>query len=138
VLHTLGISSVGRSEVGSVARCRTTLLFLSTLKLARNFAIASWISCSLRSSNWSCSSASKVSQVGSMMLLGRLQSYPLNWPLRANLMGLYVLSPAESPKSVLVPFFGRQSLRENQRRCLLNRRGRSTSRGRTVHALGQG
>jgi hypothetical protein len=37
----LGISGVGQSEAGSIARCRTTLLFLSTLKLARNFALAS-------------------------------------------------------------------------------------------------
>jgi hypothetical protein len=101
VLHTSGVVVVGRSEARSIACCRTTLLFLSTLKLARNLAFASWISCSLCSSNWSCSSADKVSQVGSMILLGRLQSYPLNRPLRADLTGLYVLSPAESPKSEL-------------------------------------
>jgi hypothetical protein len=70
VLLTFGASVVGRSEARLVARCRTTLLFLSTLKLARNFAFASWISCSLCYSDWSCSSADKVSQVGSMMLLG--------------------------------------------------------------------
>jgi hypothetical protein len=106
VLLTSGVVVVGRSEARSIARCRTTLLFLSTLKLARNFIFASWISCSLCSSNWSCLSAGKVSQVGSMILLGRLQNYPLNRPLRADLMGLYVLSPAESPKSVPVPFLG--------------------------------
>jgi hypothetical protein len=39
------------------------------LKLARNFAFVSWISCSLCSSNWSYSLAGKVSQVGSMILL---------------------------------------------------------------------
>jgi hypothetical protein len=97
---------VGRSEAGSVARCRTTLLFMSTLKLAKNFAFASWISCSLCSSNWSCSSAGKVSQVSSIMLLGRLQNYHLNRPLRADLIGLDVLSPAKSPKSMLTPFSG--------------------------------
>jgi hypothetical protein len=96
---------VGRSEAGSVARCRTTLLFLSTLNLAKNFAFASWIICSLCSSNWSCSSADKVSQVGSMMLLGEIQSYPLNRPLRADLMSLYLFSPAEPPKSMLTPFW---------------------------------
>jgi hypothetical protein len=95
---------VGRSEAGSIARCKTTLLFLSTLKLAKNFTFASWISCSLCSSNWSCSSAGKVSQIGSIMLLGRLQNYPLNWPLRADLIGLDVFSPADSPKSMLTPF----------------------------------
>jgi hypothetical protein len=65
----IGVFVVGRSEARSVVRCRTTLLFLSTLKSARNFAFASWISCSWRSSNRSCSSAGKVSQVGLMILL---------------------------------------------------------------------
>jgi hypothetical protein len=69
VLLTLGVIVVGQSEARSVACCRTTLLFLSTLKLARNFAFASWISCSLRSSNRSCSSVGKVSHVGVMILL---------------------------------------------------------------------
>jgi hypothetical protein len=110
-LELIGVTYIGdircgRSEAGPVARCRTTLLFLSTLKLTRNFAFASWISCSLCSSNWSCSSAGKVFQVGSIILLGRYQSYPLNRPLRADLMSLDVFSLAESPKSVLVPFWG--------------------------------
>jgi hypothetical protein len=100
---TLGVAAVGRSESRSIACCRTTLLFLSTLKLARNFAFASLISCSVCSSNSSCSSAGKVSQVGSMILLGRRQSYPLNQPLRADLIGLYASSPTELPKSVLAP-----------------------------------
>jgi hypothetical protein len=65
----LGVIVVGRSEARSVARCRTTLLFLSTLKSARNFAFYSWISCSWRSSNRSCSSVGKVSHVGVMILL---------------------------------------------------------------------
>jgi hypothetical protein len=77
VLLTLGVSVMGRSEARSVARCRTTLLFLSTLKLARNFAFASWVSCSLCSSNWSYSSADKVSQVGSMILLGETSELSL-------------------------------------------------------------
>jgi hypothetical protein len=51
VLLTLGVSVMGRSEARSIVRCRTTLSFLYTLKLARNFAFASWISCSLCSSN---------------------------------------------------------------------------------------
>jgi hypothetical protein len=70
VLLTSEVFVVGQSAARSVARCRTTLLFLSTLKLARNFAFASWISYSLCSSNWSCTSTGKVSQVGSMVLLG--------------------------------------------------------------------
>jgi hypothetical protein len=66
----LGVIVVGRSEARSVARCRITLLFLSTLKSARNFAFVSWISCSWRSSNRSCYSAGKVSHVGVMMFVG--------------------------------------------------------------------
>jgi hypothetical protein len=69
VLLTLGVIVVGRSKARSVARGRTTLLFLSTLKSARNFVFASQISCSWRSSNRSCSSADKVSHVGVMILL---------------------------------------------------------------------
>jgi hypothetical protein len=139
VLLTLGVSVVGRREARSVARCRTTLLFLSTLKLARNFTFASWISCSLCSSNWSCSSANKVSQVGSMILLGRCQSYPLNRPLGVDLIGLYVMSPAESPKSVLASI--RTSINyciENRRRCSLHMHGRSATRGQTVCDLARG
>jgi hypothetical protein len=52
-------------------------------------------------------------------------------------MSLYVFSPAESPK-VCWCLFGRQSLRENMRRCSLHSRGRSAFRGRTVRDLGQG
>jgi hypothetical protein len=65
----IGVFVVGRSEARSVAHCRTTLLFLSTLKLAKNFAFASQVSCSWHSSNMRCSSADKVSHVGLMMLL---------------------------------------------------------------------
>jgi hypothetical protein len=69
VLLTLGVIVVGRSEAISVAHCRMTLLFLSTLKSARNFAFASWINCSSCSSNRSCSLVGKVSHVGVMILL---------------------------------------------------------------------
>jgi hypothetical protein len=69
VLLTLGVFVAGRSEARSVARCRMTLLFLSTLKSAMNFAFASWISCSWRSSNRSCYSTGKVSHVGLIILL---------------------------------------------------------------------
>jgi hypothetical protein len=69
VLLTLGVIVVGQSEARSIARCRMTLLFLSTLKSARNFAFASRISCSWRSSNRSSFSAGKVSHVGMMILL---------------------------------------------------------------------
>jgi hypothetical protein len=136
VLLTSGVV-VGRSEARSVARCRTTLLFLSTLKLARIFAFASWISCSLCSTNWSCLSAGKVSQVGSMILLGETLGLSLEPAIGADLIGLYVFSLAESPK-VCWCLFGRQSLHENRRRCSLLRRERSAARGRTVRDLGQG
>jgi hypothetical protein len=66
----LGVAAVGQSEARSVARCRTTLLILSTLKLVMNFAFLPMISCSWCSSNSSCSSAGKVSLVDSMMLVG--------------------------------------------------------------------
>jgi hypothetical protein len=85
VLLTLGVFVVGRSEARSVARCRTTLLFLSILKSARNFAFASWISCSWRSSNRSYSSTDKVSHVGLMILLVETSKLALNRPLRADL-----------------------------------------------------
>jgi hypothetical protein len=52
--------------------------------------------------------------------------------------GSICVVPSGVAKKCVGAFFGRQSLRENQRRCLLNRRGRSTPRGRTVHDLGQG
>jgi hypothetical protein len=69
---TLGVAAVGGSEARSVALYRMTLLFLTTLKLARNFAFASLISYSWCSSNSRYSSSGKVSQVGSMMLLGEM------------------------------------------------------------------
>jgi hypothetical protein len=77
VLLTSGVVVVGQSEARSVTCYRTTLLFLSTLMLDRNFAFASWISRSLCFSKWSCSSAGKVSQVGSMILLGETSEVSL-------------------------------------------------------------
>jgi hypothetical protein len=126
VLLTLGISGVGRSEAGSVARCRTTLLFLSTLKLARNFAFASWISCSLCSSNWSCSTADKVSQVGSMMLLGETSELSLDPAIEGRFDGTYVMSPVESPK-VCWCLFRAPITKQEPRRCSLYRSGRSVT-----------
>jgi hypothetical protein len=106
MLLTLGISGVGRSEAGSVVRCRTTLLFLSTLKLARNFAFASWISCSLCSSNWSCSSAGKVSQVGSIILLGEMSELSLEPAIKDRFDESICAVPSGVAKSVLVTFSG--------------------------------
>jgi hypothetical protein len=129
---------VGRSEVRSVASCRTTLLFLSTLKLARNFAFASWISCSLCSSNWSCSSAGKVSQVDSMILLGETSELSLESAIEGRFDGSICVVPSGVTKKCVGAFSECQSLRENRRRCSLHRRGRSAARGRTVCDLAQG
>jgi hypothetical protein len=95
---------VCHSEAGFVARCRTTLLFLSTLKLAKNLAFASWIICSLCSSNWSCSSADNVSQVGSMMLLGETSELSLEPAIEGRFDRSRRAFPVESPKSMLTPF----------------------------------
>jgi hypothetical protein len=65
-----GVVVAGRSEARSVTRCQTTLWFLSTLKLVRNFACASLITYSLCSSNSCWSSTDRVSIVGLMMLFG--------------------------------------------------------------------
>jgi hypothetical protein len=138
-LELVGVTYIGDIRCGSErSQISRSLLFMSTLKLARNFAFASWISCSLCSLNWSCSSTDKVSQVGSMILLGRRQSYPLNRPLRADLICLYVMSPAESPKKCVGADTGANHYDDNRRRCSLHRRERSATRGRTVRDLAQG
>jgi hypothetical protein len=91
---------------GSVVRCRTTLLFLSTLKLARNLAFAYWINCSLCSSNWSYSSADKVSQIGSIILLGEMSELSLESAIEGRFDESIYDSPSGVAKSVLVPFLG--------------------------------
>jgi hypothetical protein len=159
VLLTLGIIVVGRSEARSVARCRTTLLFLSTLKLAKNFAFASWIICSLCSSNWSCSSAGKVSQVGSMMLLGEISELSLEPAIEDRFDASIFVFPSGVTKKYVDTFLeapitskepaavlsgqartvrgtGSDGPRPGARRwCSLVRRGRSAAQGRTVRDL---
>jgi hypothetical protein len=132
LLLTLGVFVVGRSEARSVTRCRITLLFLSTLKSARNFVFASWISCSWRSSNKSFSSAGKVSHVGSMILL--VETSPA---IEGRSDRSICVGPQRSRQKCVGAFFGRQSLRENRRRCSLHMRGRFAARGRTVRDLEQ-
>jgi hypothetical protein len=101
---TSGVFVVGRSVARSVARCGTTLLFLSTLKLARNFVVASWIGCSLCSSNWSCSSVGKVSQVGSMILLGETSELSLEPTIEGRSNGSICAGPQRSrQKCALTP-----------------------------------
>jgi hypothetical protein len=138
VLLTLGVFVVGQSEARSVIRCRTTLLFLSTLKSARNFAFASWISCSWRSSNRSCSSAGKVSQVGSIILLGEISELSLEPAIEGRFDESIYVFPSGVAKKYVDAFFGRQTLNKNHRRCSLRRGGRSAVRGRTVRGLARG
>ena len=138
MLLTLGVSDMSQSKARSVARCRTTLLFLPTLKLVRNFAFASWIRCSLCSSNWSCSSAGKVSQVGSMMLLGEISELSLEPAIEGRFDDYVFVFPSGVAKKYVDAFSERQILKKNRRRCSLVRRGRSAAWGRTVRDLAQG
>jgi hypothetical protein len=119
---------VGRSEAGSVARCRTTLLFLSTLKLAKNFAFASWIICSLCSSNWSCSSAGKVSQVGSMILLVETSELSFEPAIEGRFDRSICIVPSGVAKKYVDTFWEAPITQKNQRRCSLVRRGRMRHR----------
>jgi hypothetical protein len=138
VLLTLGVIVVGQSEARSIARRRTTLLFLSTLKSARNFSFAYWISCSWRSSNRSCSSTSKVSHVGVMILLVETSELSFEPAIEGRFDRSICVVPSGVAKKYVDNFLGRQSLNTNQRRCSLHRRGRSAARGRTVRDLAQG
>jgi hypothetical protein len=121
VLLTSGVFVVGRSTTRSIAHCRTTLLFLSTLKLARNFVFASWISCSLCSSNWSCSSAGRVSQVGSMILLGETLELSLEPTIEGRSDGPISDLPIGVAKKCVGADLGANHCVENRRRCSLHR-----------------
>jgi hypothetical protein len=135
---TSGVFVVDRSAARSIAHCRTTLLFLSTLKLARNFAFASWISCSLCSSNWSCSSADKVSQVGSMILLGGTLELSLEPTIEGRSDGSICAIPNGVAKKCVGTDTGANHCDDNRRRCSLHRCRRSAARGRMVRDLAQG
>jgi hypothetical protein len=124
---TLGVAVVGRSEARSVARCRTTLLFVPTLKLARNFAFASWISCSLCSLNWICSSAGKVSQVGSMILLGETSELSPEPTIEDRSDRSICDVPSGVAKKCVGADPGANHCVENRWRCSPWRRGRSTT-----------
>jgi hypothetical protein len=162
VLLTLGVIVVGRSEARSVACCRTTLLFLSTLKSARNFAFASWISCSWRSSNRSCSSVGKVSHVGVMILLVETSELSFEPAIEGRFDRSICVVPSGVAKKYVDVFSERQTLNKNRGgalctgadgpragagrsaawceawRCSLHKSGWSTHRGRTVRGLVQG
>jgi hypothetical protein len=105
---------VGRNEAGSVARCRTTLLFLSTLKLVKNFAFASWISCSWRSSNRSCSSAGKVSHVGVMILLVETSELSFEPAIEGRFNRSICVVPSGVAKKYVDAFPERQTLNKNR------------------------
>jgi hypothetical protein len=162
VLLALGIFGVGRNEAGSVARCRTTLLFLSTLKLAKNFAFASWISYSWRSSNRSCSSAGKVSHVGVMILPVETSELSFEPAIEGRFDRSICVFPSGVVKKYVDAFLERQTLNKNRggalctgadgpraeaRRsaawceaqwCSLHRGGMSARRGQTVRDLVRG
>jgi hypothetical protein len=118
------VTTVGRSEARSVARCRTTLLFLSTLKLASNFAFASLINCSWCSSNSSCSSADRVSQVGSIMLLGETSELSLGSATERRSDRSSNDVPSGIDKKCVSADPGANHCDENQRRCSPQKRGR--------------
>jgi hypothetical protein len=162
VLLTLGVIVLGRSEARSVARCRTTLLFLSTLKSARNFSFASWISCSWHSSNRSCSSVGKVSHAGVMILLVETSELSFEPAIEGRFDASIFAFPSGVAKKYVDAFLERQTLNKNRggalcigadglragaersvawceaRRCSLHRGGRYARRGRTVRGLVQG
>jgi hypothetical protein len=65
-----------------------------------------------------------------MVLLGETSELSLEpQPLRADLIGLNMLSPAESPKSMLMPF---QSAKHSTRTVAV-----LSGQARTVHGLGR-
>jgi hypothetical protein len=137
VLLTFGVIVVGQSEARSVARCRTTLLFLSTLKSARNFAFASWISCSWRCSNRSCFSAGKASHVGVMILLVETSELSLESAIEGRFDRSICVVPSGVAKKYVDALSEAPITQENQRWCSLVRRGRSAAQGRTVRDLVQ-
>jgi hypothetical protein len=96
------------------------------------------ISCSLCSSNWSCSSAGKVSQVGSIMLLGKTSKLSLEPAIEGRFDGSRYVVPSGVARKYVDTFLGHQTLNTNQRRCSLHRGGRSTRRGRTFRGLVRG
>jgi hypothetical protein len=114
VLLTLGISGVGQNEAGSIARCRTTFLFLFTLKLAKNLAFASWISCSWRSSNRSCSLAGKVSYVGVMILLVETSELSFEPAIEGRFDRSICVVPSGVAKKYVAAFSERQTLNKNR------------------------
>jgi hypothetical protein len=82
--------------------------------LAKNLAFASWIICSLCSSNWSCSSAGKVSQVGSMMLLGETSELSLEPAIEGRFDRSKYVFPSGVTKKCVDAFSERQTLNKNR------------------------
>jgi hypothetical protein len=134
---TLGVAVAGLSEARSVARCRTTLLFLSTLKLARNFPCASLISYSLCSSNSSCFSADRVSQADSIMLLRETSELSFKPTIEGRSDRSSHDFPNRVAKKCVDTDLGVNHCDEYRRRCSLRKRRRFVAEGRTVCDLAQ-
>jgi hypothetical protein len=94
---------------------------------------ASLISCSWCSSNSSCSSADRVSQVGSMLLLG--ETSELSFELAIE--GRSDRSSRDVTSGVAKNCVGSDLGTKYRRQCSLRRRGRSATEGRTVSELVQ-
>ena len=80
----------------------------------KNLAFASWIICSLCSSNWSCSSAGKVSQVGSMILLGETSELSLEPAIEGRFDRSRCVVPSGVAKKYVDAFSERQTLNKNR------------------------
>jgi hypothetical protein len=107
------------------------------LKLARNFACASFISCSLCSSNFRCSSADRVSQVGSMMLLEETSELSFELAIEGRSDRSSREFPSGVAKKCVDADLGAYHGDEYWQRCSLRKHGWSMVEGRTVRDLAQ-
>jgi hypothetical protein len=80
--------------------------------------------CSL---NWSCSSAGKVSQVGSMMLLGEISELSLEPAIEGRFDASIFVVPSGVAKKYVDTFLEAPITQKNQRWCSLVRGGRSAT-----------
>jgi hypothetical protein len=132
----------GRRLVRFYSLYRTSSLFRSTLKSAKNNSSSSTYILFLASSSLRYSSTDTPSVVGFMILLWRDRSYPLDWSYGAGLLDPILVSPVESPKSMLAQIWAPIIRSYSAWRALCGnvdgpqpRIGRSVPSGRTVHAL---
>jgi hypothetical protein len=80
-------------------------------------------------------STDKVSQVGSIMLLGETSELPLEPAIEGRFDRSRCVVPSGVAKKYVDTFLGCQSLNTNQRWCSLHRGEWSTGRGRMVRGL---